>query len=112
MRRRQADALLFAKKRIQESPLLPYVRDLILFGSCARNEEKYSSDVDLLLVLDPAVRELDRYSYHMHLLRGIISSDELHDAEADLKIVIGSDWETDPSLFFTFVRKEGISVWP
>ena len=48
---RQEQALHYALNAIKKSPISPFVTDVILFGSCARGEEKYSSDVDLLLVL-------------------------------------------------------------
>lgn len=111
MRERQAKALAYAEKRIRESAIYPYVKRLILFGSCAREEERFDSDVDLLLVLDPSVKEMNGYSTKIHFLKGVISSDDPKDTETDLKVAIGSDWETDPSTFFSLVRKEGKIIW-
>lgn len=111
MRERQAKALAYAEERIRESEIYPYVKRLILFGSCARGEEKLDSDVDLLLVLDPTVKEMNGYSTKIHFLKGIISTDVMKDAETDLKVAIGSDWETDPSTFFCLIRMEGKDIW-
>ncbi len=41
----------YAKQKIKDSPISPYVSGLYLYGSCARNEQSYHSDVDLLLEL-------------------------------------------------------------
>ena len=63
MTRRHLDALDYAINKIKKSPLLVYINDLILYGSCARGEEKFGSDVDLLLCLNEearAYKELQR----------------------------------------------------
>lgn len=111
LEKRQEAALQYAKEQIKKSKIFPFVRELILFGSCARNEENYKSDVDLLLVLDPAVKTLERYSGSIHLLKSLISTDELNDAETDLKVVIGDDWKTNTSTFYRHIREEGILLW-
>ena len=49
---RHQAALEYALEQIKNSPLRPYVQATFLYGSCSRGEEKYSSDVDLLLVLN------------------------------------------------------------
>ena len=41
-----------------------------------------------------------------------VSSEELDDAETDLKIVVGDDWKRNKMLYYTNVRKEGIQIWP
>ena len=46
---RQRTAAEYALKVIQSSCIKPYIQSIYLYGSCARGEEKYSSDVDLFL---------------------------------------------------------------
>ena len=46
---RQRNAAEYALKVIQSSCIKPYIQSIYLYGSCARGEEKYSSDVDLFL---------------------------------------------------------------
>ena len=53
--------------------------------------------------------ELKKYLY---LLKSEVSSEELDDAETDLKIVVGDDWKRNKMLYYTNVRKEGIQIWP
>ena len=48
---RQRTAAEYALKVIQSSCIKPYIQSIYLYGSCARGEEKYSSDVDLFLEL-------------------------------------------------------------
>lgn len=47
--KRQRDAAEYALRTIQSSCIRPYIKTIYLYGSCARGEEKYSSDVDLFL---------------------------------------------------------------
>lgn len=105
---RHQDALQYAINMVQQSPLKPYVKDLILYGSCARKEQKYSSDVDLLLVLDEKFLEDQTLRTPMRLLKSQVSTD---DPEVDLKIVVGDDWKSNNMQYFKNIRKEGISVW-
>ena len=85
---------------------------LYLYGSCARGEEKYSSDVDLFLELSESFRSRPELKKYLYLLKSEVSSEELDDAETDLKIVVGDDWKRNKMLYYTNVRKEGIQIWP
>ena len=56
-------ALQSAKQKILRSKLSLYAKELYLYGSAARGEVRWDSDIDLLLVLDPSQknsRELKR----------------------------------------------------
>ena len=87
---RQRNAAEYALKVIQSSCIKPYIKTIYLYGSCARGEEKYSSDVDLFLEL----------------------SESFLSAETDLKIVVGDEWKKNKMLYYANVRKEGIQIWP
>ena len=50
---------LFFQAQIKKSSLFPYVTGIWLFGSCARGEQTYDSDVDLFMEL--ALSETDFY---------------------------------------------------
>lgn len=108
---RQQKSFEYAIAKIKNSPLNIYVKNLILFGSCARGQEKYTSDVDLLIELSPDVENLPGYKKEILLLRSTVSSDDLNDPEADLKVFIGESWKNDKHLFCRNVRKDGINVW-
>lgn len=80
-----------------------------LYGSCSRGEEKYGSNVDLLLVLNENFdRKLLRKE--MRMLQANVSTDNLEDPEVDMKIVIGNQWEKSRMLYYQNIRKEGKKV--
>ena len=108
---RHQNALQYAVKMVQQSVLCPYVKDLILYGSCARKEQKYSSDIDLFLVLDKKFLNDHSLRTPMRLLKSQVTTDDIRDPEVDLKIVIGDEWETNHMQYYKNIRKEGISVW-
>lgn len=60
---RHSDALCYALRQIKCDRFKKYVKAIYLYGSCARGDERYNSDVDLFLVLEEdtpvkVVREL------------------------------------------------------
>ena len=105
---RHTKAIDYALSKIKESPLSKFVKEVVLFGSVARNEERYDSDIDLLLVLDEQARA---YKRDILNLRGNISSDELADAEADLKITFNENWRDSMETIFLCIRKDGVKLW-
>lgn len=109
---RHKNAIKYAVESIKNSPLSVYVQNVILFGSCARNEQKYTSDIDLLLVLkEEFSSEKERLRVPLRLIKSDVMTGELDDPDVDLKIVIGDEWENSPMLFYQLIRKEGISLW-
>ena len=102
----------YALKVIQSSCIKPYIKTIYLYGSCARGEEKYSSDVDLFLELSESFLSRPELKKYLYLLKSEVSSDELDDAETDLKIVVGDEWKKNKMLYYANVRKEGIQIWP
>ena len=110
--KRQRNAAEYALKVIQSSCIKPYIKDIYLYGSCARGQEKYSSDVDLFLELSESFRSRPELKKYLYLLKSEVSSDNLDDAETDLKIVIGDEWRKNKMLYYANVQKEGIKIWP
>lgn len=39
------------------------LRQLVLYGSCARNEQKPESDIDIMIIVDENEKELRKYRY-------------------------------------------------
>lgn len=107
----QKEALSFALDVISQSPLYPFLQRIILFGSCARGEERFDSDVDLLLVFDAEIKNVPDYRRMYRVLRVAASSDELYAAETDLKLAIGNAWEASNETIYHCIRKDGICVW-
>lgn len=109
---RHAAALDYAMNKIKSSVLEPYINDVILFGSCARREEKFSSDVDLLLVLKLEYFAHPELKKILRLLKSDITSDDIRDPEVDLKIVVGEDqWKNSDMSFYKNIAKEGVTLW-
>ena len=100
-------ALEFLKNNI----LKDYINNVILFGSCARKENKFNSDIDLLIVFSEDIKNVNRYNKEIRLIKSDLSyiNDEL--PEIDIKAFIGKEWENDNSLFCTLIRKDGIELW-
>ena len=111
MSERQKNAMTYALKKIQQSPIAVYVKNVILYGSCARGETSWGSDVDLCVLLNEDVRKLPNYAQIIHLLKGTISEDDAHSAETDIKFVIGDEWQNSGMLYLKNLRKDGIPVW-
>ena len=111
MSERHKNAMTYALKKIQQSPIALYVKNVILYGSCARGEASWGSDVDLCVLLNEDVRKLPNYAQIIHLLKGTISEDDAHSAETDIKFVIGDEWQNSGMLYFKNLRKDGIPVW-
>lgn len=58
--KRSNKAIEAALSEIKKSDIAPFVQNIYLYGSCARNEQTYGSDVDLLIELTPAFDIVDR----------------------------------------------------
>ena len=111
MSERHKNAMTYALKKIQQSPIAVYVKNVILYGSCARGEASWGSDVDLCVLLNEDVRKLPNYAQIIHILKGTISEDDAHSAETDIKFVIGDEWQNSGMLYLKNLRKDGIPVW-
>lgn len=107
---RSEETINYAKEQIKKSPLCPYVKRLVLFGSCARRQQNFRSDVDLLLELDPEVQNHD-LRQEMLFLKSVVTPPEINKPEVDLKIMIGSEWTDNKMLFFQNVKRDGIDIW-
>lgn len=109
--KRHYDAACYAIEQLKNNVLSPYIEKVLLFGSCARGEETWSSDVDLCIILNKSVKTLPKYSVLMHMMKGILSDADLSSVEVDTKIFIGNDWETSDMLFCKNVKKDGKLLW-
>ena len=78
--KRQRNAAEYALRAIQSSCIKPYIKTIYLYGSCARGEEKHSSDVDLFLELAESFRSRPELKKYLYLLKSEVSSEELDDA--------------------------------
>jgi predicted nucleotidyltransferase len=102
--KRHTDSLAYALDYLKgECP--DDILDVYLYGSVARGEQKYESDVDLAVFLkkDAAV--------NVRKLRSELVSDDLDLPEVDAHFFRGKIEDQPESCYFYFVRKDGISVW-
>lgn len=92
---RSRRAINSAIDEIKKSPIFSYVRHVYLYGSCARAEQRFESDVDLLIELDTSFDAVSQKSDLILDLKRRLSGadDSLPDIEA--KIVIGNQWKQE-----------------
>ena len=78
---------------------------IILFGSCARNEMREGSDLDLLIIsMEPVA----------HVIRAELSSDleEQRDGiSSDILFYTETEFEKSISLLTKEIKKDGIILW-
>ena len=107
---RSQKSIDYATSVIFQSVLAPYVSAIYLYGSCARNMQRYSSDVDIFLELD---KGCDAELFHSEIIN-LIASVSPPDAmlpEVDLRVEVGEAWKSDGSVFHKQILKEGRLLW-
>lgn len=107
---RSALALKHAVSRIKASAVAPYVSGLYLYGSCARNEQRYASDVDLFLELR-ADADIEALRDEIIQLKGEVSPTEPGMPDVEMKIAVGDSWRRSDMLFYRNVATDGINIW-
>ncbi|MDD6004541.1 MAG: nucleotidyltransferase domain-containing protein [Firmicutes bacterium] len=109
---RHQKALEYALEYLNHSVFKQYINNVILYGSCARGEENYRSDVDLLIEFDERFLDVKKeMNREFRMLNSEIGTNELHDPEVDVKIVFGNEWKTNKICFFDNIKRDGINVW-
>lgn len=107
--KRSKVSIEYALDKIRKSRITPYVQDLYLYGSCARKEQDYDSDVDLFLVFSS---DIDEAIYHedLLLLNSNVSPTDSSLPEVDLHIEIGDNWQSSKLMYYENIKKEGIRI--
>lgn len=105
---RHKRALKYAMEKIIQSPLAPYVNELILYGSYARGTQTWESDVDLLLTLEADAPNLKK---EIIKLKAEVTQDGVDDVQVDLKVLYGDAWKDSSMLYYQNIRKEGKKLW-
>lgn len=95
---------------LRSSDIAKCIKHVYMYGSCARQEQTYGSDVDLFVELDA---NTDRDHYHSELirLRGDVSPVINNLPDVDLHFTYGEDWKKDGQIYHENIKKEGIDVW-
>lgn len=84
---------------------LDFAEEIILFGSCARNESKLGSDVDLLVITNRQTKRVER---------GLVYSDlcyKLNGVNADIVFSTRQQYDEDDSKLYENIRKDGKTLW-
>ena len=101
-------SLEYAVNKASASPIFPYIRNIVLFGSCARGDFHWSSDVDLLFIMDDSFNDHTELKSDLFTLRGNISPIDSECPEVDAKFYSESNWKNQNSFFMQNARKDGI----
>lgn len=99
-----AESLAYAIKALK--PYKPYIRAIYLYGSCARHEQKSSSDVDLFLYVTP-----DASPKLMREIRANISPDNISLPEVDVHFSMDNEF-SGCRVFNNNLKKEAKLLWP
>lgn len=100
----------YALNILKTSIIAKDITAVYLYGSAARGEQKYNSDVDLMV----EIRDGYNFEENADVLRDLKSRAIPLDCElpeVDLKIVSGSRWKKNTSLYFKNIRGDGINIW-
>lgn len=100
-------ALQSAKQKILRSKLSLYAKELYLYGSAARGEVSWDSDIDLLLLLDPSQKNSRELKREIIYLKGSLTDEEVDAPEVDLKVVFGNGWRTSTQTYYKNIVQEG-----
>ena len=109
--KRSDKAIECALSEIKISDIAPFVESVYLYGSCARNEQTYGSDVDLLIELTPTFDKAEKKSVMISKLRGRLNNLGESMPEVEAKFVIGDKWKSDESLFYRNIRRDVRKLW-
>lgn len=108
---RHIRALRVAEEKIFQSKLANYVRELYLYGSMARGDIRWDSDIDLLLILEYSEHDKRALKKEILYLKGSLTEDDINAPEVDLKVVFGDEWKTSNQTYYRNILEEGKRLW-
>lgn len=108
--KRVMESLSYAFRKIQESPIAPYVSHVWMYGSRARGTGDYGSDIDLLIELSADI-DMAQMRNEVIALHGRISPPDVDLPEVDMHTTVGAGWKSSRQLYYRNVRKDGIDIW-
>lgn len=103
---RHEQSLNFALDILCSDVYEPYIDAVYLYGSCARGNQRFNSDIDLLLQCsEKFTPDIGRK------MRIDAMPDDWNLPEVELKFVMGEGWKTENDQFSRNLRKDGILLW-
>lgn len=99
-------ALAYAIQEIGNWKYRNYIKKICLYGSCARNEQRADSDIDLYLELEAGVPMKE-----LRALKISCNPDDWRLPDVELKIDIGENENRFDDLFHKNIQKEGVVLW-
>lgn len=106
---RHRRALYYAVHQIKTSKLASYIQDLYLYGSYARGDYRWDSDIDLFLVLMEGA-PVPCLKKEIIRLKGAVSQDGVFDVDVDLTVVFGDSWKRNSMPYYQNILREGIDI--
>lgn len=103
---RHQEAIDYALNILKRDPYNKYIEKIYVFGSCGRKQEKYTSDVDLLVECSENIPPQMARS-----MRIAVMPEQLDLPEIDLKFENGSKWQRQEDQFSKNLVKEGVLLW-
>lgn len=82
------------------------IEKIYLYGSCARNEARYESDVDLYIELNEDVPAAD-----IRELKIKCNPEDWRLPDVDIKTGVGAKIIENDDLFYRNIRGDGILLW-
>ena len=100
--RRHFDRLSDVLEKLKSLP----VSDVILYGSCARSEAKYDSDIDVIVLTDNITHELQT---QIRFLRSEYGDGTGPDV--DIHCYTKENYDKSETTYLKIIHKEGIILW-
>ena len=94
----------FAVKRLQED-FRDYVQEVYLYGSCARGDQKFRSDVDLLVKVEEGTSPRI-----LRKMRAAVMPETTDLPEVELKFTSGPEFSSS-RCFNENIKREGKLIW-
>ena len=101
---RHKSAIEYAISVIAASPIS--AKRIILYGSCARSDADYDSDIDIVITVAEHTNETAR---QIRKLRSMIWRDDL--PEIDIHVLSEQEYEHPQTTYTKEVRKDGVMLW-
>ena len=105
-KKRHEQSIELALNILCNQPFVQYIEAIYLYGSCARGEQRYDSDVDILVQCNenftPQIGRAMRIS---------AMPDNIEIPEVELKFVYGNSWRKKTDQYSINLQKEGRLLW-